>query len=132
MKLITKNTDYALRALIFLGHNDGEFISSRLISEEEKIPLQFLRGILRKLINHGLVVAKEGVDGGVKLKSKLDTIYFSDVIRIFQGNIQLAECMFRKRICQKMAKCILRKRIRQIQDKLAHEFDNINLKSLLK
>lgn len=131
MKLITKNTDYALRALIFLAGKEDEFIPSRLISKEEKIPLQFLRGILRRLIQNGMVIAKEGIEGGVKLRVKPENIHFGEVIKIFQGNIQLASCMFRKKICHKRASCVLRKRIQEIQSKLTREFDQISIKGLL-
>lgn len=131
MKLITKNTDYALRALSFLAGKDDKFISSRIISQQEKIPLQFLRRILRKLNEADIIIAREGIDGGVKLKARPEDIYFSEVMRIFQGNIQLADCMFRKRICYKRSACVLRKKIRQIEERLAGEFNKITIESLM-
>ena len=70
MKLLTKDTDYAVRAIVNLARNPEGYRSSRTIADEESIPLQFLRRILQTLTKAGLVVSREGVTGGVKLKSK--------------------------------------------------------------
>ena len=59
MKLLTKNTDYAVRALLHLARRKKEFVSSREISREEKIPLHYLRRILQKLKEEKLVSARE-------------------------------------------------------------------------
>ena len=40
MKLITKNTDYAIRALMVLAKHKGEYVSAREIAGEEKLPYQ--------------------------------------------------------------------------------------------
>ncbi|HQP91702.1 MAG TPA: Rrf2 family transcriptional regulator, partial [Candidatus Omnitrophota bacterium] len=67
MRLITKNTDYAVRALVFMGANQKVFVSARQISEAQGIPYQFLRRILNELILAKLVISKEGVGGGFRL-----------------------------------------------------------------
>lgn len=60
MKVLTKNTDYAVRALISLGMKSGGWTSARAIADEQTIPYQFLRRILQELIRNGLVESKEG------------------------------------------------------------------------
>ena len=51
MKLLNKNTDYAIRALLHLGGAPaGAFVSAAEISEKQKIPYEFLRKLLRKMI----------------------------------------------------------------------------------
>lgn len=132
MKVITKNTDYAIRALLHLARNKRNFISTRMISQQEGIPLAFLRRILQELVNRGFVISKEGVDGGVKLKTAPKDIYFSDLLKIFQGNIELLDCMFRKDICSKRSHCVLRKKIKTIEDKLISEFRKLSIAGLLK
>ena len=99
MKVLTKNTDYAVRALTSLAKSRKAFESAREIADNQKIPYQFLRRILQKLIHADLIASKEGFGGGVKLKVKPSKIKVSDIINIFQGSIELSECMFRQETC---------------------------------
>jgi DNA-binding IscR family transcriptional regulator len=56
----------------------------------------------------------------------------ADLIRLFQGNIQLTECMFRKRICSNRKTCVLRKRIKNIESIVTREFENLTIEDLLR
>jgi Rrf2 family protein len=132
MKLITKNTDYCIRALLCLAREKGRFISSSTISVKEGIPLQFLRRILVRLVKAGLIVSKEGVDGGIKLNVPVDSICLDKIITIFGGKIQLADCLFRKKLCPKRSSCILRYEISKIEERLTREFKNLSIASLLR
>jgi Rrf2 family protein len=132
MKLLNKGTDYAVRALLGLAVSRGELTTARELSAGQNIPYQFLRRILSKLIEEGYVSAKEGASGGVRLAVKPEKIGLMDVLRIFQGEIVLSECMFRKKMCANRATCVLRKRIKSIEQKVAGEFEGITLGTLLK
>jgi Rrf2 family cysteine metabolism transcriptional repressor len=131
MKLLTKDTDYAVRAIVYLARNDDGYRSSREISAAEGIPLQFLRRILQQLAKAGLVASREGVAGGVKLKVRPDEIRVSDIIKIFQGDIEISDCMFRKRLCANRATCVLRKRIQSIEAMVTREFEKVTISGLL-
>jgi predicted ArsR family transcriptional regulator len=67
MKLITRNTDYAIRALLVLADKEGEYVSAREIAEEQDIPYEYVRKILQELIKEKMVVSKEGGKGGFRL-----------------------------------------------------------------
>jgi len=132
MKLLTKNTDYAVRALLVLGKKPGEYISARDISKQQGIPYQYMRKILGTLIKKGLVVSREGGKGGFRIKKDPAGIKVADVITAFQGDIELSECMFRKKLCAKRASCVLREKIMEIESMVAERFRGITIKSLLK
>ncbi|MBD3263800.1 MAG: Rrf2 family transcriptional regulator [Candidatus Omnitrophica bacterium] len=127
MKLLTKHTDYAVRALLVLAKKRGEFISAREIAEAQNMPYQFVRRILQQLIRHKLVVSKEGTGGGFRLNTSPEKISTVDIIRIFQGKVQLSECMFRKRLCRRRRNCALRKQIKRIERIVSKEFENITI-----
>ena len=131
MKVLTKNTDYAIRALLVLGTHEGEHVSARQISQEQDIPYQFLRRILQELNRHGLISSKEGAQGGAKLEKDPDTIGIKDIIEIFQGKVELSECMFRKQICSNRANCVLRHEIMRVEQLVSREFEQITLGKLL-
>ena len=132
MKLLTKNTDYAVRALMVLGEKPEEYVSSRDIAKAQKMPYQYVRKILKQLIKKGFVVSKEGGKGGFRIKMDPLKIELSGLIEAFQGEIQLSECMFRNAICHNRAKCVLRKNIKEIEQIVAAKFKRITIGSLLR
>ena len=131
MKVLTKHTDYAVRALLALGLKPGGWVSAKTVSEEQSIPYQFLRRILQELIRSGLVVSKEGAGGGVALAKDPDEIKVKDVIEIFQGQVQVSECMFRKQICSNRANCVLRHEIMRIEQMVSEEFSKVSIGKLI-
>lgn len=131
MKVLTKNTDYAVRALLVLGAHEGEYVSAKKVSEEQGIPYQFLRRILQELCRHGLVRTKEGARGGVMLDREPASIKIREVIEIFQGKVELSECMFRKQLCSNRANCVLRHEIMRIEQMVNREFEQITIGKLL-
>jgi Rrf2 family protein len=132
MKILTKNTDYAVRSLVNLAESKGKFVSARTIAQEEQIPIFFLRRILQELKIKKIVVSKEGVDGGVKLNARPKDIHVSRIINIFEGKLQVSECLFRKKLCPQRPRCILRKKIQLIEQKLVNEFNKITIAGLLR
>ncbi len=132
MKLLTKHSDYAIRALLELSKDKKSYLSSREIAKRQDMPYQFTRRILQELIRNKLVSSKEGGKGGFRIKANPGLINIIDVIKIFQGNLQLSECMFRKKICANHSNCILRKEIKRVENIVEKEFKGITLERLLK
>jgi Rrf2 family protein len=131
MKVLTKHTDYAIRALIVLAENRSDCVSAREISEIQSIPYQFLRCILQKLVREGLVESKAGAGGGVKLAVHPSRIKVAEVIRIFQGEIELLACMFRDTICANRRTCILRRETKRIERMVEKEFAKLTIQKLV-
>lgn len=131
MKLITRDTDYAVRALCFIAKCREEIISVSELTEKLKIPRPFLRKILQILNKKGLLRSYKGQGGGFILALSPDNIFLVDLIRIFQGSVSLNECIFKKRVCPNIKSCKLKKRIDNIQKYVFSELRDITLASLL-
>ncbi|MCM8788782.1 MAG: Rrf2 family transcriptional regulator [Candidatus Omnitrophica bacterium] len=129
MKLITKNTDYAVRVLCKITEH-REFVSTRIISEETKVPLAFLRAILSRLIKEKILEAREGKSGGVRLKKNPSSIKLTEIIKLFQGEIQISQCILRKKVCPDKSKCQLRKKLKDIEKFISKELEKITIQSL--
>lgn len=127
MKLLTKNSDYAIRSMIILAKNKDKYLSAREIAVQLKIPYQFLRKILRGLIQNKLVHAREGQGGGVRINAAAKAASIIDIIKIYQGGIQISECVFRRKICPELSTCMLRKEIKRIEKIVEKEFSKIRL-----
>ncbi len=131
MKLITRDTDYAVRALAFIACQKNEIISVRSLVSKLKIPRPFLRKILQILNKKGLLRSYKGQGGGFVLARSINRIFLLDLIEIFQGPIKLDECIFKKRICPNIKTCKLKKRLDSIQRFVISELRSITLASLL-
>jgi len=130
MKLITRDTDYALRALIYIaGHHNRITPASELVNRL-KIPRPFLRKLLQRLNKKGVVKSYKGQGGGFTLAADARHILLTDLIEIFQGRLQLNECLFKKRRCPDVARCPLHKAIEEIEKDLLLKLSFINLASL--
>ena len=132
MKLITRDTDYALRAVCFIARSKKEIVSVSELVKRLKIPRPFLRKILQVLNKKGLLRSYRGIGGGFSLSRKPDEIFLTGLMAIFQGPLKLNECTFKKEICPNKKKCILSRRIEAIERFVVSELKNITIESLLK
>ncbi len=131
MKLITRNTDYAIRALCYIARRGKNIVSASDLVKDLKIPRPFLRKILQILNRKKLLHSYKGREGGFKLAVKPDKIFLVNLIEIFQGEFKLNECIFKKRACPNIKICKLKKKIDKIQDYIVKKFKKINLKDIL-
>ena len=132
MKLITREIDYAIRALIYLADNGEKIIPVTELVEELGITRPFLRKIMQELAKADLVRSYKGNKGGFLLKKKPEDIYLIDLVEVFQGKFSLNECILNKDICPNIGDCILKDRVDDIEEKVKKDLKSINLKSLIK
>lgn len=132
MKLITKETDYAVRALEFMAKRTDSVTSVSELVKELKLHRPFLRKILQILNKKRILKSYKGRGGGFLLAVPPNRIFLVDLIEIFQGSLQLNECLFRKRVCPNALTCVLKKRIEYIEKWMVSEFSSIDIASLLK
>lgn len=130
MKLITKNTDYAVRALCFLAKQDGRIVPVSDLVGELRAPRPFLRKILQILNRKGMLKSCKGQGGGFRLALAPDKIFLGDLIKILQGPIQFNDCFFKKMFCADLRVCLLRKKINEIEKYVISELESISIASL--
>ena len=105
---ITRQADYALRALIFLSRLEkNEIAPTSLIAEDQKIPLSFLAKIISQLSIAGLIHTSRGARGGVSLAKPTNEISILDVVEAIDGPIFLNECTKRSSSCPFLDSCPL-------------------------
>jgi Rrf2 family protein len=131
MKLVTRDTDYAVRALCFIAKHNKERISASDLVRELKIPRPFLRKILQILHKKGVLISYKGQGGGFLLANSPQRIFLTDLIEIFQGPLKINECIFKKKICPNRNTCSLRRKISSIEKQVLSGLRFITLASLL-
>ena len=107
---ITRQADYALRAVIFLSRlNDDQKASTSCIAEDQKIPPSFLAKIVSQLSIAGLIQTSRGARGGVSLAKPPEEISVLDVIEAIDGPMLLNECAENPARCPFGDSCPLQK-----------------------
>ena len=132
MKLITRNTDYAIRALCCIAEQKQEVISADQLVKSLDMPRPFLRKILQILNKEGLLNSTKGKGGGFALAVSPGEITITDVMKIFQGPIRLNECKFKKSDCPYISDCLLRKKIVEIEKEVIAKLKAITIASIIK
>jgi len=132
MKLINRDTDYAVRAICYIAKNKGRTISVRELVSKLRIPRPFLRKTLQVLNKKKLLKSYKGQGGGFRLGRQADKIFLLDLIKIFQGKFKLNECFFKKTICPFTADCMLKKKIDTLDKYVVKELASINIRHLLR
>ncbi|MDD2688732.1 MAG: Rrf2 family transcriptional regulator [Candidatus Omnitrophica bacterium] len=131
MKLITRDTDYAVRALTYIANHKDKTISVSELVEALRIPRPFLRKILQILNKKRILKSLKGQGGGFNLAITPDKIFIADLMEIFQGPLKINECIFKKRICPGRNLCILKMKIDTIEDYVIKQLRSISLEVLL-
>jgi Rrf2 family protein len=131
MKLITRNTDYALRAICYIAQQKKVVAVAELV-KELGVPRPFMRKILQRLSQEKVLESYKGQAGGFKLKFLPGKIFIVQIMRIFQGPVSLNGCFLKKEICPNRKKCILRKKIQIIENNALAQLKRINVASLIK
>jgi Rrf2 family protein len=126
MKFIKRDTDYAFQALVFLAKNKRAFTVEQ-IATELNLPMMHLRKIFRILSSEGILNSTKGRSGGFVLNIDPATISMAQIFKIFQGKIDLTNCLVNKETCQNIPECVLRKKLKEISLKLEKELEDIKL-----
>lgn len=131
MKLITRDTDYAIRSLAYMAMHKDEIVNVASLMAQVKIPKPFLRKILQILTKGGILLSYKGIGGGFKLRKEASSIHITDIMEVFQGPVSLNECFFKKKICPGRSTCPLKKKIDKIERYVASELRAITVKDLI-
>lgn len=103
---ITKQADYALRAMYFLAHlPPNQRAATSQIADEQGIPPSFLAKIISQLSIAGLIHTSRGARGGVSLAVSPEKVSILDVVEAIDGPIALNECTVNPSVCPNGPDC---------------------------
>ena len=132
MEILRQDTDYAVRALVYLAQNAGKMpVKARELAEARGIPLEFSYKILRRLSQAGLCQAHMGPRGGYTLSLEPEQISLRDVVRAIQGELVVRNCLLDLSSCPRQPNCIVSTKIAELQEALEKQLGEITLASIL-
>ena len=132
MKLSTKSR-YGARILVELArhHHLGTPIQVSEIARLQEIPVKYLEQIIRLLRLAGLVQSVRGPKGGHLLTADPETITLAKVVRIFEGQEELVECVGTPDACTKSSLCLFRKVWKNATDALYDNLEQVRISDLI-
>jgi len=89
---LTKQTNYAVRMLMYCAANDGQLSRIPEIAKAYGVSELFLFKILQPLTKAHLVETVRGRNGGVRLGKPATDISLFDVVRVTEESFAMAEC----------------------------------------
>ncbi len=106
---ITRQADYALRAMVFLAQMEpNQRAATSQIADEQRIPPSFLAKIISQLSIAGLIHTSRGARGGVSLARPPEAISVLEVVEAIDGPLMLNECSHDEDACPFGSSCPLR------------------------
>ena len=106
---ITRQADYALRAMVYLAQMEPNTrAATSQIAEEQRIPPSFLAKIISQLSIAGLIHTSRGARGGVSLARPPEAISVLEVVEAIDGPLMLNECSQDSNSCPFGDSCPLR------------------------
>ncbi|MBU1086143.1 MAG: Rrf2 family transcriptional regulator [Candidatus Omnitrophica bacterium] len=130
MKLITKNTDYAIRALGCIAKSKDTIITVSGLAESLDMPQSFLRKILQRLNAKGILKSSKGKGGGFALNINPAKISVLQLVEIFQGEFKLSEHVFKGKICPVIKICYFKSRLDMIEKDVKKQLHLITIKKI--
>jgi Rrf2 family iron-sulfur cluster assembly transcriptional regulator len=128
---ITRQADYAVRAMIYLSRLPlGKRVSTAAISEAEGVPLPFLTKVISRLATARLVVTSRGMSGGVSLSGSPEEITLRQVIEAVDGPILLNRCLLRPGTCELEPYCAAHEVWTDIQTRFVQDLEAVTMREL--
>ena len=129
---ITRQADYALRAMIYLAKLEpNQRAATSHIAEVQHIPPSFLAKIISQLSIAGLIHTSRGARGGVSMARAPEDISILEVVEAIDGPIALNECTSASGNCQFGEDCPMRPIWCDTQDELIDRLRHTNFGHVL-
>jgi len=132
MKLSTRSR-YGARILVDLARNDDLGpVQISDISKRQDISVKYLEQLIRPLKQANLVTSVRGPKGGHQLAKKPEKITLGQVVRLFEGQSELVECISKPEKCAMSDDCNLRLAWKDATQVLLKKLDKTTIADLMK
>ncbi|HET7145265.1 MAG TPA: Rrf2 family transcriptional regulator [Anaerolineales bacterium] len=131
MMQITRQADYAVRAVLHLANTGDQRTATSMIAEAQHIPPSFLAKIISQLSIAGLLHTSRGARGGVTLAREAKDITLLEVVEAIDGPIQLNECVANNGACTFEDDCPLRPVWCDAQEELVGRLKSTNFADMM-
>jgi Rrf2 family transcriptional regulator, cysteine metabolism repressor len=131
MKLSTKGR-YGLRLLMEIAlHQEQGQVYMRDIALQQQISYSYGKNIISYLVAGGILRSARGNNGGLSLNKSPEQISLMEVLQLFEGNMDLVECISNPGACKSFKSCAIRDTWVEMQNAMEKVLKKTTLKDLL-
>jgi Rrf2 family protein len=131
MKLSTRSR-YGARILVDLArHTDQGPVQIGEISKRQDISVKYLEQLIRPLKQASMVTSVRGPKGGHLLAKKPEEISLGQIVRLFEGQSELVECISKPELCNMSDDCQVRLAWKDATRVLYEKLDSTSIADLL-
>jgi Rrf2 family protein len=132
MEILRKDTDYAIRSLIYIAKNGRQApVTAGTLADAEDIPIEFIYKILRKLNRAGFLKRQMGPHGGFSLAQHPEQISLLAITGAIQGPVAVRKCLLDHKACPRRPTCSVSAKLQGFQDAVEEMLKNITLAEVL-
>lgn len=128
---LTLRTDYALRALIYLGTRAGRLCTIQEISGAFALPKTHIMKVINELGRCGYVQTVRGKSGGVRLGTHPSAIRVGAVVRDMEQDLAVMGCLSQPGFCRIEGCCVLKRTLHAASQAFLATLDRHTLADLL-
>jgi Rrf2 family protein len=103
--LVTRETDYAVRTVLYLAKDCDRIASATEIARSMHIPRSFLSKILQRLVRSRIVTSSRGANGGFQLAQKPEELSLLSIMEAIQGPASINVCAIDGKRCKMSTTC---------------------------
>jgi Rrf2 family transcriptional regulator, nitric oxide-sensitive transcriptional repressor len=123
-------TDFALRTLLYLASHSGRPTIAE-VAEFFGISAHHLGKVAHQLGRLGFVRNRRGPGGGIELARPAAAISVGAVVRAFEGNTHLLECVGTAGVCVIQPGCTLRRVLAEAERRQMDYLDGVTIAALV-
>ncbi|MGV3538919.1 MAG: RrF2 family transcriptional regulator [Rufibacter sp.] len=131
--MLSKTTEYALRAIVYIALSDAKGHRSGIkeIAKELELPTHFMGKILQDLVRKGVIASMKGPGGGFYLHRPASDISILEVVRTIDGLEAFKKCGMGMKECSDTHPCPLHNDIKQYRQQLLTTFNTKSIQTLV-
>ncbi len=131
MKLSTRSR-YGTRIVLELArHYGGKPTQVSEIARVQQIPVKYLEQLIRTLKQADLITSVRGSKGGHQLNEKPERITVGQIVRLFEGQTDLVECVSVPEKCTRAEDCRVREVWKEATEAMYEKLDAITIEDLI-
>ena len=134
--MIRRETDYAVRAVLWLAQNqtlpEAAPVSTKYLADITGVPYRFLRKIVLSLAHAGILISRKGKKGGLTLGREPQHISLLDLMLIVEPeSVLLNQCTIPQAApCQHQSNCGFHQVLGNVQQLLQSQLADISLQDM--
>lgn len=132
--MFSKTCEYAIKAVMHLAASSSEkkLFSLNAVAKAIDSPAAYTAKILQQLSKAGIIHSSKGHLGGYYIqKSKLKTLFLSDIVNVIDGDNVYTSCALGLKKCSAHRPCPLHENFKGIRNELKLMLENTTIQDLV-